>query len=601
MIKKNTQIYLILLSVFTCFALSTLAQESVENGDAFYLSYKYKEAIKEYEHAIKNNRTTKNEVHILRNLAYSYLYTFQYAKAEQKFTELIRLGDKKPDPDDYLEYGNLLKINDKYDQAREQFVYYNKLLQKDSYTAFLEKSLAWAIKNKDNVRPATFVGVTTLNVSGQSLGYTFFDDGVIYSQAIDTIEDEFTQIFDLRFARKIDSTNFISTENDLVSEIKFPYNEGFPHLAPDGETLYFMATGAKIKDGEVKKSGKSEISKDGVSNLRLYSAKLINGKFEQVQELSFNNKDYNFVHPAITADGNTLYFASDMAGGYGGLDIYRTNRNQDGTWTTPINLGDKINTTEHDGFPFLKDNKLYFASKGHVGFGGYDIFECTIGNNYTYGASTNMGKPYNSSKDDIAFVMNKDGQTGYFSSNRDSYNGFDKVYYFNSNYTPIVKRTEIPKKDTVLTTIAVNETKLKTGANKITTEPEIKTKTTSKPIIAKGTIISEKAVYYDFNSSNLPNDLTLLNEAVIIWKADKSSSIQLLGYTDCRGEAGYNKGLSQKRANAVSTYLIKQGVAANKISKAGMGDVRTESCSDCTSCSEDIHNLNRKVQIIIRK
>ncbi len=601
MIKNNTRTWLLLVTIFTCFTLTTNAQESVDNGDAFYLSYRYKEAIKEYEHAIINNRSTKNEVHILRNLAYSYLYTFQYAKAEQKFTELIKLGDKKPDPDDYLEYGNLLKINGKYDQAREQYIYYGKLLKKDAYNIFLEKSLAWAIKNKDIVRPATYVGVTNLNVSGQSLGYTFFDDGIIYSQAKDSVEDEFTQIFDLQFARKDDSTNFMTTENDIVSNIKFPFNEGSPFLAADGETLYFMATGAKVKDGEVKKSGKGEISKTGVSNLRLYSAKLINGRFEQVQELSFNNKDYNFVHPAISADGNTLYFASDMPGGFGGLDIYRTNRNTDGTWTTPINLGDKINTTEHDCFPYLKDNKIYFASKGHVGFGGYDIFENTVSNNFTYGTSTNMGKPYNSSKDDIALVMNKDGQTGYFSSNRDSYNGFDKVYYFNSNYHPIVKRTEVPKKDTVLTTIAVNEPKLKAGANKITTQPELETKPIAKPAIAKGTVILNKPVYYDFNSSNLPTDLTILNEAVSIWKADKSLSIQLLGYTDCRGEAGYNKGLSQKRANAVYAYLVKQGVAANKVSKAGMGDVTTDSCIDCTSCPEEVHSLNRRVEVKIKK
>ncbi|MFN3446555.1 MAG: hypothetical protein ACK44D_12505, partial [Bacteroidia bacterium] len=361
--KNNIRLLVVLFSILVGFNQSLFAQESIEKGNAFYDFFQFKEAIKEYEFALKNNRTTKNEAHVLKRLAYSYLYTFQYSKAEAKFNELVLLGDKKASPEVYLDYGNVLKIQGKYDKARDQFNYYNTLMKSDSYSAFLTRSLNWAIKNKDSVRTKTYVGVTNIDVSGQSLGYCFFDNGLIYAHAKDTNYNEFTTLFDLGFITKIDSVNFTKGD-DVVSDINFPFNEGSPCLSPDGETLYFTATGAKVKEGEVRKSGSGQTSADGVSNLRLYSSKLDNGKFSTITELSFNDKNYNYIHPTVSADGNTLYFASDMPGGYGALDIYKTTRNADGTWTTPINLGEKVNTTEQEGFPFLIGDKLYFSSKG---------------------------------------------------------------------------------------------------------------------------------------------------------------------------------------------------------------------------------------------
>jgi outer membrane protein OmpA-like peptidoglycan-associated protein len=601
--KNNRRLLVVLFSILIGFNQSLFAQESIEKGNAFYDFFQFKEAIKEYEFALKNNRTTKNEAHVLKRLAYSYLYTFQYSKAEVKFNELVLLGDKKASPEVYLDYGNVLKIQGKYDKARDQFNYYNTLMKSDSYSAFLTRSLNWAIKNKDSVRTKTYVGVTNIDVSGQSLGYCFFDNGLIYAHAKDTNYNEFTTLFDLGFITKIDSVTFTKGD-DVVSDINFPFNEGSPCLSPDGETLYFTATGAKVKEGEVRKSGSGQTSADGVSNLRLYSSKLDNGKFSTITELSFNDKNYNYIHPTVSADGNTLYFASDMPGGYGALDIYKTTRNADGTWTTPINLGEKVNTTEQEGFPFLIGDKLYFSSKGHVGFGGYDIFVTTIGNNFTLSNPQNLGKPFNSSKDDMAYISDKDGVTGYLSSNRDSDNGIDKVYYFNNNYTPVPKKTVLPKTDTTLVAIAKVEPTLKKDAVKAVTtsnnvEENNKTVVTAKT--EKKMVLLQNA-YFTFNSSNLPSDLKSFNEVLTLWQKDKNAVIEIVASTDCRGSEEYNLALSRKRAVNAQKYFTQRGVPANKITAIGVGENTTESnCDDCDKCTEEMHQANRKVQLILRK
>jgi outer membrane protein OmpA-like peptidoglycan-associated protein len=628
---KNIKLLLVAAALFCGTIHYATAQESVQRGNEFYDYFQFKEAIKEYEFALKNNRTVKNEAHILKRLAYSYLYTFQYSKAETKFNELVRLGDKKAAPAVYLDYGNVLKIQGKYDKAKDQYAYYNTLMKSDSYSSFLTRSLNWAIKNQDSINKKVYIGVTNIDVSGQSLGYCFFDNGLIYAHAKDTNYNEFTTLFNLGFITRVDSVTFIKGD-DVVSDINFPFNEGSPCLSPDGETLYFTATGAKVKEGEIRKSGIKETSTDGVNNLRLYNSKLENGTFTGVFELPFNDKNFNYIHPTVSADAKTLYFASDMPGGYGGLDIYKVTRNADGTWTTPINLGEKVNTTEQEGFPFLVDDKLYFASKGHVGFGGYDIFVTTIGNNFTLSNPQNMGKPFNTSKDDMAFVLDKDGTTGYLSSNRESDNGMDKVYFFNSNFTPTPVKNILSKVDTTQVMLAKVETTLKkdtasTIVTKKTVLPKVDTtkvliahteitikKDAAKSITIKieedesaidaltGKMILVSSGYFKFNSSDLPSDLKSFNDVLTLWKTDKRATIEIIATTDCRGTEQYNLALSKKRALAAQKFFLQKSVPANKITAVGTGEKVTEQkCTDCDKCTEEIHQENRKVQIILRK
>jgi outer membrane protein OmpA-like peptidoglycan-associated protein/tetratricopeptide (TPR) repeat protein len=608
--------YITLITLTTLTVTPLIAQKLIEKGDVFYNDFQYKEAIKEYEAALVKERTFKNEAHLLTNLAYSYMYTFQYAKAEQTFLQLVKIGDKKPAPEVYLDYGNILKILGNYEKAKEQFTYYATLVQKDDYARFLDRSLNWAIKNKDLSRLNTLVLPTNLNVSGQSLGYCFFDEGLIYAQAKDTNFNEFTTLFDLRYAKLIDSITF-APQSEYVNEIMFPYNEGSPSVSNDGQTLYFTATAARIKDGHVK-SGNGQTSAEGVSNLRIYTAQLENGVFTHVTELPFNNKDYNFIQPFISADGNTLYFVSDMPGGYGGLDIYKCNKLAEGKWSSPINLGDKVNTSEQDCYPYLVNNDFYFASKGHVGFGGYDIFKTYIGLNATIGVAQNMGKPYNSSKDDMAYILAKDGISGYFSSNRDNDNGFDKVYYFNDKYTPsttplvVVATINNTVKDTLNKTATAPVAKLNTAVStqklltKTPPKPATNLSPANKPVLASGIVAAKTGevskVYFEFNSSALQKDLSAINAIIAAWKLNNKLQIEVVAYTDCRGSASYNQKLANRRAQSVVNYMVKNGVSEKQIIAIGIGENQAlENCETCTLCTEAQHAANRKVEMKVHQ
>jgi outer membrane protein OmpA-like peptidoglycan-associated protein/tetratricopeptide (TPR) repeat protein len=589
----------ILALLFSFITITTFAQTAVEKGDQYYEFFQYKEASRAYEEALKKERTFKNEAHILTNLAYCYLYTFQYGKAEEVFAQLVKLGDRKPLPEVYLDYGNVLKILGNYEKAKEQFVYYGTLLQKDEYAKFLDRSLNWAIKNKELINPNVYVGVTNLDVSGQSLGYTLFEDGIVFAQAKDTNYSEFTTLFDLRFAHQTDSVHF-SPANEYVASITFPYNEGSPCISADGQTLYFTATAAKVKKGKVTTS--TETSDDGVSNLKVYSATLSNGEFGDVVELPFNNKEYNNLNPFITADGNMLYFVSDMPGGYGGLDIYKCTKLADGRWSSPINLGDRVNTSEHESYPFMLGNDLYFASKGHVGFGGYDLFKCTIGVNSTISVAQNLGKPFNSSKDDVALIFMKDGVSGYLSSNRDNVEGFDKVYYFNSKYTaPAVAQVVAPVKDTASKVVAL----VKSGREGTALPKEKKTETTtvvSTPIATQLEKPATQHVFYEFNSTQVSKaDLALLDAVAAYWKQNKRTFIDLRAHTDCRGSAAYNYALATKRAKVLFNHLVKLGVNKNYIMITAIGENESlKECETCEACTDEQHAKNRRVDVVAK-
>lgn len=564
-----------------------LAQRSLELGDVYYDFFQYKEAIREYEKAIISERTFKNEVHLLTNLAYCYAYTFQYEKAEEKFAELVKIGDNKPLPDIYLDYGIVLKVQGKYGKAREQFAYYTSLVKVDEYTSSLIASLNWAEKYKDSIRPNTYVGLTNLNIGGQCLGYTYFADGLLYAHPRDTDFSEYTTLYDLQYAAMVDSVTFSERKQEFVGGIKFAFNEGSPSVGEDGEVLYFSATATKLRGGRVRKVGNLEISDDGVNNLKIYSARFVNGQFEGILEMPFNNKQYNCTHPFITKDGSTLYFVSDMPGGYGGLDIYKCIKAPDGTWGKPINMGDKVNTTEHEGYPYLADGYLYFSSKGHMGFGGYDLFQSALGTQGNPLNARNMGKPFNSSKDDMAFIISPDGVTGYLSSNRDNNEGVDKVYYFRDNYA-------VPTTSSVLA-----------YADK-TQQPQNPVIIDKKPIHDKQQAVIEAGKTISTGSFKF-NDVSILTQfkvsldsALLLLKQYPDLKVVIYAHADCRGTDEYNLALSKRRAERAKSYLVSKGFKAKNVAMISFGESKpVVSCEPCNACNDEQHKQNRRVEIKI--
>ena len=203
------------------------------------------------------------------------------------------------------------------------------------------------------------------------------------------------------------------------------YHDGVVTFTPDGNKMYFSRNNAK------------GMNQAGVKELKIYSADLKDNVWGDFQEVTFNNEDFATCHPTLSADGMTMYFASDIPGGQGGMDIYKTTKNGD-DWSQPVNLGPTVNTDGNEIFPFV-DSKgtVYFSSNGHAGQGGLDIFSTTFqGGKWT--APINISAPVNSPMDDFGFTSFAGGKKGFLTSNRKGGNGKDDIYEWTYNGTPVL-------------------------------------------------------------------------------------------------------------------------------------------------------------------
>lgn len=224
---------------------------------------------------------------------------------------------------------------------------------------------------------------------------------------------------DLYFAKEDAEGRFFSP--DMVSgDINGKYHDGAPTFTPDGKTMIFSRNN---RDGQ---------SKAGLVDLKIYSAQLNRGRWEEAKELSFNSDDFSNCHPTLSADGNLLFFSSNRPGGYGGMDIYVVKKAGE-NWGSPINLGPNVNSAEDEIFPFLTaSNILYFSSNGWKGMGGLDVYSVQMeGMEASY--LLPLPAPINSAYDDFAYTSDKRERKGYLTSNRPGGKGQDDIYRWNFN------------------------------------------------------------------------------------------------------------------------------------------------------------------------
>ncbi len=236
--------------------------------------------------------------------------------------------------------------------------------------------------------------------------------------------DESGKYSDLFFSEK-DSLGGWKEAKILKGKINGKYHDGVATFASEGEKMFFSRNNM---------DGKNEAD---LIDRKIYEADMVEGTWTNITELPFNSDDYSTCHPALSADGKRLYFSSNMTGTLGGMDIF-VSEWQDTAWGTPRNLGSAINTIENEIFPFIDANdNLYFSSDGHPGSGGLDIFAARKGQDGEWGLLTNMGSPFNTYADDLAFSSNSTGTEGYFASNREGGLGLDDIYSWTYNPEPL--------------------------------------------------------------------------------------------------------------------------------------------------------------------
>ncbi|RZL10473.1 MAG: flagellar motor protein MotB, partial [Pedobacter sp.] len=442
-----------------------------------------------------------------------------------------------------------------------------------------------------------------------------------------------------------DSTNIELLDKELNTSL----HDGPMSVSSDMKTIFYNRNNYRTSD-EGKKN-------EGIYKLNMFSAKYVGGRWYDIKPFPYNSLEYSTAHPALTHDGNTLYFVSDMPGGFGGKDLYYSLKEGD-SWSKPVNMGNLINTEGDESFPFVAlDGTFYFSSTGHPGLGGLDLFKVILKDHAPASAIMNLGYPVNSSKDDFGFITDVKNSSGYFSSNRF---GSDDIFKF--NYAPIHIRLEgkivtayvggskiaVPNAKVQLTfgskivtvqsdnignyafDLIIN-TDYKLQADKEGfTGPAIATVTTNgitrsttlkkdlelfmPPVIAVvpppapkedcATLSKElkvENIFYDLDKFFIRKDaIPAMTKLLEIMKAYPKVTVQVKSHTDSRASVKYNEVLSNNRAKAAINWLVERGISRSRFSAEYFGKRKlVNGCGDNVDCSEDKHQLNRRSEFYL--
>ena len=274
----------------------------------------------------------------------------------------------------------------------------------------------------------TVTNERSINSAFQEYSPAFYGNGLVFvaaNPAIDKDKKEDTQI-----GRFTTSIFLAKRTNEGVLQRPLPFAEELTTRFYDGPMSFNASGDVVFFTRSNLKKGKPKIAKDGKVKLKIYTATLTNSQWGSITELPFCDGEFDYAHPAVSADGRRLFFSSNRSGGQGGMDLY-VSMNQNGIWGEPVNLGPKINTAKDEIFPYSHANgALLFSSNGRQGVGGLDVF-------YTKQTAsgwlppTALPEPINSTSDDFGLILNPDRTVGYFASNRASGLGDDDIYSVN--------------------------------------------------------------------------------------------------------------------------------------------------------------------------
>ena len=403
--------------IIFCFILpiSFFGQSSLKKANNHYNNYSYTKVIENLEG--EKQVTTDAQ----RKLAESYKITGNFTAAESVYSKIVEASDKTPQ--DIYAYAQILKMNAKYADAQKQMDIYSSLNAADSRTKLFSQNKTYTI---DLLKDKGQFEIKNLDVNSaeQDFGVTYYKNEIAYTSSKHDINAAYRRwngnnlpFLDL-YVGKVEENGEI-TNSKKISSLNKKYHEGPSSYNKEGNIVVYTQDNYQSK------------SSDGIRKLEMVESKFKDGKWSEKIPFPLNNKEYSVGHPSLSADGNTLYFASDMPGGIGGVDIYKITRNSDGTWGKAENLGNKINTEGNEMFPFIHESGLFFfSSDGRPGLGGLDVFATQIKNNQI-SKVINVGSPINGSKDDFSFVLNESKTKGYFASNREGGKGDDDIYSFN--------------------------------------------------------------------------------------------------------------------------------------------------------------------------
>jgi peptidoglycan-associated lipoprotein len=599
-------------------------------GDVFYENLAYNKAIKHYEKANKKS----NDPHVMSRLASSYVSQNNIKMAEPIYTELVQMPGVSST--EFLNYGRVLMASDRHEKAAS---WITKYLEEHPNDVVAQMLYAASISVNDRFRDTTLYTLSPIIVEDMSSTFSIieYQDGVVFNADREVFlaprRAAWTgkSYLDLYYMEKDEDGNWLNPQV-LKGDVSGPFHDGPATFSKDGNTVFFTRSNyfrRRLKTNE-----------ENESNLKIFKATLVDGKWRNLEEFPYNSDDYSVGHPSLSADGKTLYFVSDMPGGFGGTDIYRSVL-VDGKWSEPENLGPVVNTPGNELFPYIHaDGSLYFSSNAHNSMGGLDVF-ITYYTGEQWAHPENLNYPINSTADDFAFSINKDTRTGFVSSSRADADGIYKFRKHDPTFHLYgfarKKGTQIPVAGvTVEITDAETHEVIgkKSGEDgkfdlKLQPEKEYLLLCTKEGCFTRTDVISTKGlkfsenfyadfeveeivigkpivlenIYYDFDKWNIRPDAALeLNKLVQLLKDNPQIEIEMGSHTDSRGADNYNMVLSQRRALSAVRYLIANGISADRLTWKGYGETElVNHCGNNVRCTEEEHQQNRRTEFRVTK
>ena len=578
------------------------AEKNMKKAEKFMAIGEYYDAASQYKQAYSKTPPKERDRRglIAGKMAVCYRKINSTPKAVAAYRNMVRYN--KATVDDRLELGRQLLKNGDYKQAAEQFrvvldsmpdnvLARNGLLSAQQAPAWKKQGSRYTVKRMDvfNSRRAEYSPM----LSGDQFDQLYFT-----STRNDATGDELSGITGTKngdiFVSQKDDKGKWSKPEVVNGGLNTEADEGASCLSPDQREMYLtqcVTAPSYPRYAQIVKSNRSDAAWGKASSVELTKDTLS-----------------CFAHPAVSPDGQWLYFVSDMPGGKGGLDIWRVRITSAG-YGGVENLGEPINTPGNEMFPTFRPNgDLYFSSDGHPGMGGLDIFIAHPGKTGRY-VLEHPGYPLNSQGDDFGMTFEGVKNRGFFSSNRNDGRGWDHIYSFvNPEIVQSVKGWvyeqegyELPAAQVYM--IGSDGTNLKLGVKsdgsfekELTPGVEYMFLATCKgflnhkeelkvvpmndsheyvlqfPLASITAPVLIDNIFYDFNKATLrPESQTALDELVKLLNENPNVTIELSSHCDYKGSSAYNKLLAQRRAESVVNYLVDKGIARDRLSPVGYG------------------------------
>ncbi|MGB3591163.1 MAG: OmpA family protein [Nonlabens sp.] len=618
--------FYLLFALLMMGSLTVNAQGSSKKADKLFTQKRYLDAAKAYEKAVEKGARSQE---VYTNLANSYYYNSDYKNAVKYFKKAT---EKDADAEMVYRLAQSQKAIENYEESNRSLEKFASMMPGDARAKMFRSNPNYINEILDMPAAYEAKGIM-LNTDASDFAALRTNGKIYFSSSRNSTRSNYGR----NKQPYLDIYEVAARDGDtlgnpvlLRGDVNTKFHEGTLAVTKDGKYMFF--TRVDYYEGDYEKAS------DGESKLGIYRAVNAGGEWRDIQTTSLRAEEYGVGHPSITSDGNTIYFASEAPGGQGGTDIYKADLNN-GIISNPVNLGPKVNTPGDDSFPYMaSDGTLYFASNGHLGLGGLDVFM------YKNGEVKNMGVGVNSPLDDFAFTYDVEAETGYVSSNRDGGKGSDDIYKISPVARDVVdimvevrdaetnevisnaivsigveKGEDIPAQNTndmgktqftvddmqeiqVYTTIAGYESG-EAIAQLDNTRDEVTLQITMKPEpkIVEDKIVLNK-IFFDLDKAAIRPDAALeLDRLVSLMQKNPNLEIMAETYADSRGADNYNMALTERRAQSIIDYVSSKGIDASRLSAAGRGEANP--VIDCVSkkCSEEEYEASRRSEFTITK